>query len=239
MKITAICPPTLLKRVSDLLRWEYKDNSLNLPWKLKSFQIFSESSPLYHTPNKPEPLTPEEERDLDMAYQRFDKICDKALEVNVPLLIDAEDTSIQPAIDYFTYSAAIKYHRDDVPLLFNTSQAYLKDTMERLTIAKKDADRMGVPIGFKLVRGAYMSSENQLASSLGVKSPIHDSIQDTHDCYNKCAEFMLQEIANGSGSVVLATHNLESGKINMFLDNFSSSKITLQFRKNVYLTHAR
>ncbi|KAI3455056.1 hypothetical protein Pfo_011719 [Paulownia fortunei] len=212
-KITAICPPSLLRRVSDLLRWEYKDKSLHLPWKLETLPVFSDSSPLYHTPKRPEPLTPEEERDLELAYKRLIKICENSLEANVPLLIDAEDTSIQPAIDYFTYSAAIKYRRDDSPLIFNTIQAYLKDARERLVIAKKAADEMGVPVGFKLVRGAYMSSERRLASTLGVKSPIHDTIQDTHACYNECAAFMLEEIAKGSGSVVLATHNLESGKL--------------------------
>ncbi|KAI3462831.1 hypothetical protein Pfo_019494 [Paulownia fortunei] len=213
VKITAICPPSLLNRVSDLLRWEYKDNSLHLPWKLETFPIFADSSALYHTPKRPEPLTREEERDLELAYHRLIKICESSLEANVPLVIDAEDTSIQPAIDYFTYSAAIKYHGDDSPLIFNTIQAYLKDARERLVVAKKAADKMGVPVGFKLVRGAYMSSERRLASSLGFKSPIHDSIQDTHACYNDCAAFMLEEIANGSGSVVLATHNLESGKL--------------------------
>lgn len=213
VKITAICPPSLLNRVSDLLRWEYKDNSSHLPWKLQTLPIFCDSSALYHTLKRPEPLTPNEERDLDLAYQRLIKICDKSSEANVPLLIDAEDTTIQPAIDYFTYSAAIKYRRDhDGPLIFNTIQAYLKDATKRLVNAKKAADGMGVQLGFKLVRGAYMSSERELACSLGVESPIHETIEDTHACYNDCAAFMLQEIANGSGSVVLATHNLESGK---------------------------
>lgn len=212
VKITAICPPSLLNRVSDLLRWEYKDNSLHLPWKLKTLPLFSDSSALYHTSTRPDPLTPGEERDLEWAHQRLVKICEKSFEVNVPMLIDAEDTCIQPAIDYFTYSVAIKYlRRGNSPLILNTIQAYLKDAKERLVIAKKAADEMGVPMGFKLVRGAYMSSERRLASSLGVKSPIHDTIQDTHACFNECADFMLQEIANGSGSVVLATHNLKSG----------------------------
>ncbi|MCD7463846.1 hypothetical protein HAX54_051554 [Datura stramonium] len=80
-----------------------------------------------------------------------------------------------------------------------------------MVIAKKAAEKMGVPMGFKLVRGAYMGSEKELASRLGFNSPIHDSLQQTHACFNSCAEFMIEEIANGSGSVVLATHNIESG----------------------------
>ncbi|XP_059293809.1 proline dehydrogenase 2, mitochondrial-like isoform X3 [Lycium ferocissimum] len=212
-KITAICTPRLLKRLSDLLRWEEKDPSFNLPWKQQSLPLFAENSPIYHTSKKPEPLTAEEERDLQLAHQRLVKICEKCVEHDVPLLIDAEDTTIQPAIDYFAYSAAIKYHRGDQPLIFGTIQAYLKDAKERMVIAKKAAEKMGVPMGFKLVRGAYMCSEKQFASSLGFKSPIHDSIEQTHACFNSCAEFMIEEIANGSGAVVLATHNIESGRL--------------------------
>ncbi|KAH6826874.1 Methylenetetrahydrofolate reductase family protein [Perilla frutescens var. hirtella] len=201
------------QRVSDLLRWEHKDKSLHLPWKLHSFPLLSDSSPLYHTATRPEPLTLEEEHDLELGFQRLIKICENSLEANVPLLIDAEDTSIQPAIDYFTYYAAINYHRDDSPLIFNTIQAYLKDAKERLVMVKNAADKAGVPMGFKLVRGAYMSSERQLAFSLGANSPIHDCIQETHACYNDCAAFMIEGIANGSGSLILATHNIESGKL--------------------------
>ncbi|KZV37971.1 proline dehydrogenase 2, mitochondrial [Dorcoceras hygrometricum] len=214
LKITAICPPSLLKRVSDLLRWEYKDNSLHLPWKLKTLPVFADSSPLYHTPRRPAPLTREEESDLNSAHERLTKLCIKCIEANVPLLIDAEDTSIQPAIDYLSYSAATEYRKNDGdPLIFNTVQAYLRDSKERLIVAKRSADEMGVSLGFKLVRGAYLSSERQLAASLEVRSPIHDTIQQTHACYNNCAAFMLEEICNGSGSVVLATHNVESGKL--------------------------
>ncbi|XVF20524.1 hypothetical protein REPUB_Repub12eG0007900 [Reevesia pubescens] len=212
-KITAICPIRLLRRVSDLLRWQYKDPSIKLPWKLNTFPIFSDSSALYHTLEKPEPLTPEEELDLELAHQRLLTLCQKCVEDNVSLTIDAEDTSLQPAIDYFTYSSAIMYNRDDNPIVYGTIQAYLKDAKERLFMAAKTAANMGIPMGFKLVRGAYMSSESKLASSLGYNSPIHNSIKETHACYNDCASFMLERIADGNGAVVLATHNLESGQL--------------------------
>ncbi|KAG6398439.1 hypothetical protein SASPL_139899 [Salvia splendens] len=214
VKITAICKFRILKRVSDLLRWQHMDKSLNLPWKRKSLPLLVDSSPFYHTAVRPAPLTVEEERDLDVAFARMAKICRKSIEASLPILIDAEDTEIQPAIDYFTYSAAVEFTTGaEKPLIFNTIQAYLKDSKERLLLAKTAADKMRVPVGIKLVRGAYMESENKLANSLGVKSPIHNSIQNTHACYNECADFMLEQISRGSGSLVLATHNMESGKM--------------------------
>ncbi|TKY64986.1 Proline dehydrogenase 2 [Spatholobus suberectus] len=213
VKITAICPMSLLERMSDLLRWQHKDPSFSLPWKQDCFPIFSESSPLYHTRKRPEPLTPEEESDLQLANQRFLELCQKCVQANIPLLVDAEHTSVQPAIDYFTYSFAILHNKDDNPIVFGTIQTYLKDAKERLLLAAHAADKMGIPMGFKLVRGAYMSSERKLAESLGYASPIHNTIQDTHKCFNDCSSFMLEKIANGPGGVVLATHNVESGKL--------------------------
>lgn len=213
VKVTAICPLALLQRVSDLLRWEYMNQSFQLPWKLKTLPIFSDSSPFYHTPRKPNPLTPEEEQDLQLAHQRFQKICQNCSNASVPLVIDAEDTSVQPAIDYFTYSAAIEHNRDDDPIVFGTIQAYRKDAKERLFRAANAAEKMGVPMGIKLVRGAYMGSERELAASLGVESPIHNTIDQTHDCFNDCSSYLIEKAADGSAAVVLATHNIESGNM--------------------------
>lgn len=140
------------------------------------------------------------------------KICQSCVDANVPLAIDAEHTKVQPAIDYFTYSAAIIHNKDNNPIVYGTVQAYLKDAKDRLLLVAKAADDMKVPLGIKLVRGAYMSSESKIASSLGFESPIHNSIQETHSCYNSCASFLLDNIANGSSGVILATHNVESGK---------------------------
>ena len=62
------------------------------------------------------------------------------------------------------------------------------------------------------MRGAYLTRETRLAAALGVPSPVHGSIQETHDCYNGCAAFLLDRVRRGSASVMLATHNVESGK---------------------------
>ncbi|CAM8997925.1 unnamed protein product [Rhodiola kirilowii] len=214
VKITAICRISLLRKVSDFLRWEHNDPSCKLPWKRETLPILSDSSPFYHTLERPEPLTAEEELDLELGHERLEKLCQACLEANLPLVIDAEDTFLQPSVDYFTYSSAIKCRKDGKVVLYGTIQAYLKDAGERLHLVHSAAKKMGVPLGFKMVRGAYMSSERKLAQALDVESPIHDTIQDTHNCYNDCVNFLLEKISEGCGSnLVLATHNLESGKL--------------------------
>ncbi|CAO2825470.1 unnamed protein product [Amaranthus hypochondriacus] len=215
VKISAICPMELLEKISDLLRWEKQDPSFKLNWKQNTLPIFSNSSPLYHTLKKPQHLTPQEEQDLELTHQRLTKLCQKCVDLNVTLTVDAEDTKIQPGIDYLTYISAIQFNKlgDHIPIVYGTIQAYLKDAKERLFLAYNAAEKMGIPLGFKLVRGAYMSSESKLAKSLGFESPIHDTIQDTHNCYNECASYMLNKIDSGSGAVVLATHNVQSGQM--------------------------
>ncbi|GAB2299885.1 hypothetical protein Dimus_033934 [Dionaea muscipula] len=217
VKVSAIVPIELLERVSNLLRWERRDPSLNLPWKHNTLPIFADSSPLFHTMQKPDPLSPQEERDLQLGHQRLLKLCRRCAELNVPLTIDAEETTVEPAINYLTYSSTIMLGKDDQgsssPIVYGTIQAYLKDSMERLVMTSQAAEKMGVPIGFKLVRGAYMSFERKLAASLGFDSPVHDSIQRTHDSYNTCASYLIDKVSHGSGAVVLATHNVESGRL--------------------------
>ncbi|KAF3334901.1 Proline dehydrogenase [Carex littledalei] len=77
----------------------------------------------------------------------------------------------------------------------------------------KSGENEGICTGIKLVRGAYITRETRVASSLGVPSPIHGSILETHRCYNECASFLLEKVRDGSGAVVLATHNTKSRKL--------------------------
>ncbi|CAL4940521.1 unnamed protein product [Urochloa decumbens] len=218
IKITALCPIALLEKTSDLLRWQKKHPSFNLPWKAHSFPILSDSSPLYLTSSEPPALTAEEERELVLAHERLLSVCAACAEHGIPLLVDAEYATVQPAIDYFTLVGALAFNGEgtagaDRPIVHGTVQAYLRDARDRLEAMVRAAERERVRLGLKVVRGAYLARETRLAASLGVPSPIHGSIQDTHDCYNGCAAFLLDRVRRGSASVMLATHNVESGQL--------------------------
>lgn len=214
VKITAICPVPLLERISDLLRWQYMHPNFQLSWKEASLPLFASESPIFYMHNQPQPLSPEEEKSLLMAKRRLWQLCKEAQNVGIPLLVDAEYTSVQPAIDYLTYAAAVEFnkHGEGGTLVYGTMQAYLKDSFPRLKIAMDVASKRGIPLGIKLVRGAYLARESTLAASLKIPSPVHTCIEDTHECYNNSAAFMLEKAAAGHGSVVLATHNVDSGR---------------------------
>lgn len=55
-----------------------------------------------------------------------------------------------------------------------------------------------------------MEGERALAEALGYESPIHDTIEDTHACYNDSVEFLLRESVTSEDrkiELMLASHN--------------------------------
>lgn len=213
MKLTALCPLSLLERISELLRWQHKNASFKLPWREDGLPLFAPASPMFNVLSEPQPLSPAEEEDWEGSKQRLWKLCKESREVGVPLLVDAEYTSVQPAIDYLTYAAALDFNTPgSLPLVYGTMQAYLTDSFPRLALAMDAASKRNVPLGVKLVRGAYIDRESALAASLNVPSPIHSCIEQTHHCYDASAMFLLKRVAAGQGSVIFATHNINSGR---------------------------
>ena len=50
------------------------------------------------------------------------------------LLIDAEHSYFQPAIDYVALQLMSRFNADGVPVVYNTYQCYRKDTHERCAV---------------------------------------------------------------------------------------------------------
>lgn len=74
------------------------------------------------------------------------------------------------------------------------------------------SERHSYHFGAKLVRGAYMEGERVLAESFAYESPIQDTIEDTHKCYNDSVEYLLRQSVTSKQliEVMLASHNQES-----------------------------
>lgn len=161
---------------------------------------------------------------LENTKRRLGEVARAAFDRRVRLLIDAEQTWFQPAIDNFALELMKQYNdksRTTTPVIFNTYQCYLKSTPERIGRDVEVCRRGNFHFGAKLVRGAYMLAEKARARDRGAESPIHDSLQDTHDCYNDTVRFLLDgrlrsHASGGGGSgneaceVMLGSHNRES-----------------------------
>ncbi|KAF9139310.1 hypothetical protein BGX30_008109 [Mortierella sp. GBA39] len=137
-----------------------------------------------------------EKEDLDdykRVLVRMEKLCDQAAKTQTRLMIDAEQTYFQFAIDSVALHLMENYNKHHVegPLIFNTYQMYLKDALGRLQQDYVHAQRNGYVLAAKLVRGAYMVSERKRAQELGLNDPICDGIEATHTSYNAGVDFML------------------------------------------------
>ncbi|KAF9126613.1 hypothetical protein BGW39_006483 [Mortierella sp. 14UC] len=138
-----------------------------------------------------------EKEDLDdykRVLVRMEKLCDQAAVTQTRLMIDAEQTYFQPAIDSVALHLMENYNNKphvEGPLVFNTYQMYLKDALGRLQQDYVRAQRNGYVLAAKLVRGAYMVSERKRAQELGLEDPICEGIEATHTSYNAGVDFML------------------------------------------------
>lgn len=149
--------------------------------------------------------------------EALDQICARALQRNVAILVDAEQQSVQPAIDAIALDLMSKYNRDGRAIVYNTYQMYLKSMIANLNSHMHKSADEGYTLGVKIVRGAYMNSEP--------RELIHDTKEDTDIAYDSSVKAMLQrryvsEDESASGSKVdsddpsvdlfVASHNKES-----------------------------
>ncbi|KAI3224471.1 hypothetical protein DTO012A9_7234 [Penicillium roqueforti] len=142
----------------------------------------------------------------------LDEICTKAKDRKVRILVDAESQHFQKGIARVAVELMRKYNRDGYATIYSTYQAYLKNTpatlANHLTVASED----GFTLGLKLVRGAYMATDE--------RSLIHDTKEDTDNAYNMIAQGALRKNIGEFGdkgsrefpsvNLFLASHNKES-----------------------------
>lgn len=147
--------------------------------------------------------------------ERLHTLSEEAVRCGTKLLCDAEHLKYQPAIDNLVVDLQKKFNaknRTDRPIIFNTYQCYLKDTLEKVRLDLKRAERHSFHFGAKLVRGAYMEHERERSKELKYPSPIHDSADLTHQCYDAVVEYLMRyRWQNGCRSeIMIATHNQRS-----------------------------
>ncbi|KAG9754216.1 proline oxidase, partial [Aureobasidium melanogenum] len=131
---------------------------------------------------------------------------------NARILVDAESQRFQWGIMDATIDLMRKFNRNGRALVYSTYQAYLKSTPTTLEKHLTLASDEGFTLGLKLVRGAYINSDE--------RSLIHDTKQDTDDAYNMIAQGALSQQLGSFGSqgsrpfpsvnLFLASHNKQS-----------------------------
>ncbi|MFM8913719.1 MAG: proline dehydrogenase family protein, partial [Flammeovirgaceae bacterium] len=149
-------------------------------------------------------LSEAESAEFERIKNRVDRICKKAYDLGVPILIDAEDSWIQDPIDAIAYAMMRKYNQEKA-IVFNTYQMYRSDMLGNLKNAFHEAAMHNHFLGVKMVRGAYMEKERERAVKMNYADPIHPSKEATDDAFNKALAFCIDN--KQRVSVMCGSHN--------------------------------
>lgn len=144
----------------------------------------------------------------DRMLKRIQKCCNYAQKLNVRMLIDAEESWVQDAIDEIAEGLMEEYNREQT-LIFTTVQMYRKDRLSYLEYLLQKAEKKGFTIGIKLVRGAYIEKENKRAQNRGIPSPICESKKATDRNFDAGLDLILPKV----------------DRCNLFLGSHSESSI--------------
>lgn len=155
-------------------------------------------------------LTAEETAEFEKVRQRCEKICRRAYDKNVPIMIDAEETWIQKTIDELALDMMRLFNREKL-LVYNTYQMYRHDKLADMKADHLIARETGFILGVKMVRGAYMEKERKRAQEMGYPSPIQPDKAASDSDFNECLRYCVANI-NEIG-FVCGTHNEESCRI--------------------------
>ena len=185
----------IIRTIEIATRWK------NIPFSVFKMTGIASSSLLEKVQNKT-PLSESEVQAFERVQQRVNRICHHAYLCKVPVLIDAEETWIQDAIDALAYSMMQKYNLQQA-IVFNTYQLYRTASPRNLRDAYHIATMHNFFLGVKLVRGAYMEKERNRAVKMNYQSPIFPDKEATDTAFNQALSFCIdhkQRVAVMCGS---------------------------------------
>ena len=157
-----------------------------------------------------EELSEQETLDYQKGRNRIDIICQNAANAGIPLMIDAEESWIQDAIDEIALIMMHRYNRDSA-VVYNTAQLYRHDRLEYLKELYRQSVIEGFYIGMKVVRGAYMEKERERAARKGYPSPIQPDKAATDTDYNLAITFCVEHL--DKFAICCGTHNEASSQL--------------------------
>ncbi len=157
-----------------------------------------------------EPLSQSETEEYARIVNRVDAIFGSGYELGVPVLIDAEETWIQPVIDDLVFEMMRKYNKEKA-IVQNTYQMYRHDSLERLKRHHEQAKSEGLKFGLKIVRGAYMEKERARAAAKGYPSPIQPDKVSTDRDFDDIIRYFVENV--DSIHFMVATHNEKSSEL--------------------------
>ena len=165
-------------------------------------------------------LNAEEEAQLSRVRARIRRMAQFAAKSGRTLMIDAEETWIQGAIDQLAREAMMEFNRERL-VIMTTIQCYRVGRTAQLQADLAHATDHGYYFGVKLVRGAYMEKERDRAAAMDYPSPIQLDKAGTDAEYDACLRLVIDALGTpenpGHVGVVIGTHNEESTQLGVDL----------------------
>lgn len=139
--------------------------------------------------------------------KRVERICEAAHAAGVPVLVDAEESWTQEALDVLVREMMKRFNGERA-IVYNTVQLYRHDRLAFLMKEAETAKAEGYHLGMKYVRGAYMEKERERAAEKGYPDPIGATKAAVDADFDDALRYTAEHI--GHMAVLVGTHNEES-----------------------------
>ena len=136
--------------------------------------------------------------------KRLDEVCRAAVDANLILYIDAEESWMQDPIDELAETMMLRYNQKRA-IVFNTLQMYRTDRVQYLNDCLDRFKGKQVIAGIKIVRGAYLEKEQERASKKKYTCPVFTKKEDTDRSFNHAIAICLENLHRLE--LCAATHN--------------------------------
>lgn len=157
-------------------------------------------------------LTSSEKEEWKRVRNRYEEVCKMAYDNKVILMIDAEESWMQDAVDHLVNEMMEKYNKEKA-YIWNTIQMYRTGRLEYLAHDLERAKSKNYFLGYKFVRGAYMEKERERAAEKNYPDPIQPTKEATDDNYNAAVDFVLENLDRVAA--FFGTHNEKSTELAM------------------------
>ncbi|SCY02700.1 L-proline dehydrogenase [Nonlabens sp. Hel1_33_55] len=152
-------------------------------------------------------LSAPEKLEWERIVNRVDLLCKTAVDSEVMLLFDGEESWMQDAADALIRDMMQSYNKEKA-YIYNTVQCYRWDRLQYIENLYQNAKANNFIAGAKIVRGAYMEKERDRAAEMNYPSPICKDKAATDDMFNDVMNFILDHL--DTIKLCLGTHNEES-----------------------------
>lgn len=201
---------TMERTLTETLRSiENAANHTDIPFAVFKPTAFASQDVLTAAASEKE-ISPQIKRDVDRFLISVEKLCRRASELGVPIMIDAEDSWYQSFVDETVTQMMEKYNKEKA-IVFNTLQMYRTDRLDFLKTSIEKARLGNYFLGIKFVRGAYMEKERKRAAEKGYPSPIHVDKDATDKSYNDALKVSVEHLERMV--IFNGTHNEDSNRL--------------------------